>query len=905
VGLNTGTKLGPYEILSPLGAGGMGEVYRARDTKLNRDVALKVLPETVSNDPQRMARFEREAQVLASLNHPNIAAIYGLEESGPTRALVMELVEGQTLAEIVAARRGITVSDALPIAKQIADALEYAHERGIIHRDLKPANVKVTPEGTVKVLDFGLAKALDADASGSNLSNSPTLSPTLSVAATQAGVILGTAAYMSPEQAKAKNVDRRTDVWAFGCVLYEMLAGKRTFEGEDLTETVVALMRNEPDWSALPADTPLRIRDLIRRCLVKDPKQRLQAIGEARIAIEETISGVGAIHESPRHADGEIPPRQARQHALAWGILGLFAGILVTGIIFKILAPKPQPQPVRHLSIMLPPGLSMASQYFPELALSPDGTDLVFSAVQDGKLQLYQRHMDDFEPQPIAGTEGGLGPVLSPDGQSVAFVLTTGSGDIPELRKIPLAGGPVQTLCSGYDNYPGSWSSDGNIYFTNTHFNGLMQVPAAGGNCQDLTKPDIGRGEASHFLPQPLPGGDSLLFVIGRGFGTSESSIAVLSLKTGKWQTLIREGENPHYVPGGYLVYSQSSTLMAVPFDVKTLKMSGSPVPVLEDVLTNPTSGANQLAISGRGTLAYIAGTEGNRRQIVLVDRSGKPQVLTKSEEAYEDLDLSPDGREIAMTVEGPRWGIWTYDIPRGILSRFTFDNDNRDPFWSPDGKRIAYTSLRNGKYGIYWKPANGSGSEELLLSSPDWITVSSFSPDGKELAFNRQSPDTGLDIWILPLDGKGKPQPFLQTRFTEEMAEFSPDGHWLAYDSNESGRSEVYVQQYPGPGGKWQISNEGGMRPVWSRDGRELFYRNGNKLMAVPIETKPAFTPGTPHLLWEGEYFISGHYYDVMPGAKQFLFIKQVEQPHASTQINVILNWFDELKRLMAVQSK
>ena len=903
--LNAGTKLGPYEVVAPLGAGGMGEVYRARDTKLNRDVALKVLPESLANDSHRMARFEREAQVLASLNHPNIATIHGLEESGSTRALVMELVEGQTLAEIIAARHGVPVSDALPIAKQITDALEYAHERGIIHRDLKPANVKVTPDGTVKVLDFGLAKALEADASGSNLSNSPTLSPTLSVAATQAGVILGTAAYMSPEQARGKNVDRRTDVWAFGCVLFEMLTGKRTFEGEDLTETVVALMRNEPDWSALPADTPPRIQELIRRCLVKDPKQRLQAIGEARIAIGETISGVGAgLETRPYGAGGEVLP-QPRHRALPWAIVGVFSGILITGIFFKILTPKLLPQPVRHLSIVLPPGLSMASSYLPELALSPDGTDLVFSAVQNGKLQLYQRHMDDFAPKAIAGTEGGLGPVFSPDGRSVAFVRTTGSGNLSELRKIPLTGGPVQTLCSGYDNFPGSWSTDGNIYFTNTHFNGLMQVPAAGGKCQELTKPEISRGEASHSLPRPLPGGNSLLFVTGRGFGSNESSIAVLSLKTGKWQTLIREGANPHYVPGGFLVYSQGSTLMAVPFDPKTLKMSGSAVPVLENVLSNPTSGANQLAISNNGTLAYIAGSEGEAtRQIMLVDQSGKSQVLTKSNAAYEDLDLSPDGHKIAMTVEGPRWGIWTYDIPRGILSRFTFDNDNRDPFWSPDGKRIAYTSLRNGKYGIYWKPANGSGSEELLLSSPDWITVSSFSPDGKELAINRQSPDTGIDIWILPLDGKGKPRPFLQTRFTEEMAAFSPDGHWLAYDSDESGRSEVYVQQYPGPGGKWQISNDGGTRPEWSRDGRELLYLNRHKLMAVPILTMPTFTPGTPRMLFEGNYLPSGHYYDVMPGAKQFLFIKEVDQPQASTEINIILNWFDELKRITAAQT-
>ncbi len=912
--LRTGTKLGPYEIVSPLGAGGMGEVYRARDTKLNRDVAIKVLPEAFAADPQRMARFEREAQVLASLNHPNIAAIYGLEESGSTRALVMELVEGQTLAErIGAAGRAsgalsgsvgaiheLPLQESLAIAKQVAEALEYAHERGVIHRDLKPANIKITPEGTVKVLDFGLAKAMGPDEAARDISNSPTLS----AAMTQAGFIIGTAAYMAPEQAKAKPTDRRADIWAFGVVLYEMLSARKAFEGETVSDVLASVIKSEPDWNALPADTPPRISELIRRCLNKDPKQRLQAIGDARITIEETLSGTGV---SPVTDHGpEAHATTSARRALPWAIAGVLAVALAAVSVFSFLGTKPLPKRVRHLSIAIPSDLTISSSVLPDIALSPDGTDLVFSAGKNGKVQLYQRRLDSFTTTPIAGTDEGVSPFFSPDGQSVAFVLYNSSAALAELRKVSLAGGPVQTLCTGYDNYPGSWSANGNIYFSSTHFNGLMQVPGSGGNCQNLTRPDSSRGEAEHLFPQVLPGGEALLFMDSRGFGTSGASVAALSLKTGKWQTLIRNGTSPHYVPGGYLAYSQGSSLMAVPFDAKTLKMSGSPVPVLDNVLTNSASGVAQLAISNDGTLAYVPGSEGKTdRQVVLVDRSGKSQVVTKTSGAYEDLDLSPDGRELAMTVEGPKWAIWTYDIPRGILSRFTFDNDNRDPFWTPDGKHIAYTSLRNGQYGIYWKPANGSGGEQLLAESPDWITISSFSPDGKEAAINEQSPETGQDIMILPLDGKGKLRPFLKTRFTEMVAQFSPDGHWLAYQSDESGRNEVYVQPYPGPGGKWQISNDGGTRPVWSRDGRELFYINGSKLMAVPIVTKPTFTPGTPHMLWQGNFYLSGHYYDVMPGAKQFLFIKEVEKPQAPTQINVILNWPEELKRLMKEQKQ
>ncbi len=789
--LAIGTKLGFYEILAPLGAGGMGEVYRARDTKLNRDVALKVLPAALANDAERMARFQREAQVLAALNHPNIATIYGLEESGLTRALVMELVEGPTLAERIA-QGPIHRQDALPIAKRIAEALEYAHDRGIIHRDLKPQNITLTPEGTVKVLDFGLAKALDvtpASASGV-ISQSPLPnSPTLSIAATQAGVILGTAAYMSPEQAKGKSADRRADIWAFGCVLFEMLTGKQAFEGETVSDVLAAVIMKDPDLNSLPASTPASVRQLLRRCLEKDPKRRLQAIGEARIVLENP-EGTSVPEASVVTLTS---PRASWRQGAQWGIAGIVLGVLIAGAILKVMAPTALPRRAQHLSVALPAGVSISDPYFPELAFAPDGANLVFSGKQGDKIQLYQRPIDEIEAKPVPGTEGGVGPFFSYDGAWVAFVDETVSGATPAIKKINLADGRVQSLCTTYQNAPGDWSPGGTIFYSNTHLLGLAQVSSAGGNCQDLTTPDRSKGEFLHELPQVLPGGDSVLFTILRGFTTNQAAVAALSLKTGKWQTVLHDGTNPHYVPGGYLVYARAGSMMAAPFDLSSLKLTGPPAPVLDDLMANSEDGAAQFTFSQDGTLAYVAGNEAEaRRKVALVDRDGKAQFLTPSEGAYEDLDLSPDGRRIAMTIQGTAWHVWIYDIPRGTLTRLTFENDNRDPFWSSDGKHVVYTSYRNGKCGLFWKPSDGSGNEEQLLSSADQVTASSFSPDGKELAYFATSPETGADIWILPLEGDRKPQPFLRTKFNETFPAFSPDGHWIAYGSDESGRPEI-----------------------------------------------------------------------------------------------------------------
>ena len=889
----TGQSLSHYRILEKLGAGGMGEVYRATDSRLGRDVAIKILPEAFSADQQRMARFEREAQLLAALNHPNIATIFGLELAGSTRALAMELVPGPTLADRIA-QGAMPHDEILPIARQIAEALEYAHDRGIIHRDLKPANIKVTPDGNVKLLDFGLAKAIADDPAGSDLSSSPTLT----AAATRAGMILGTAGYMSPEQSRGKPVDRRADIWAFGCVLYELLTAKRAFDGETVSDVMAAVITNEPNWNLLPQSCPAAIRNLLRRCLDKDAKHRLQAIGEARIILENPQSDA-----APSPSVAATTSALTTRRGLQWYVSGILLGVLLAGIIFWLSPLRQAPRRVRRLSIALPAGFSISEPDYPEIAITPDGTDLVFSARHGEKTQLFRRKMDELEAKPIPGTEGGVAPFFSPDGAAVGFIPL----DTPGLRTIPVAGGPMQTLCPSYPASSASWSSDGNIYFAYSYrgLGGLVRVPSTGGDCKELTRLDPTREEAAHTLPQVLPGGQSLLFSFySQRFNSDQASVAVVDSKSGKWQVLLRQGTNPHYLSGGYLVFARAGNLYAVPFDASNLKLSGSAVPVVENVITSPEYGASQFTLALDGTLAYVSGAYGGiSSQIMLVDRSGKAQALTAEAAAYEDLALSPDGKRIALTVEGPSWQIWMYDIQRATLSRFTLENDNRDPIWTKDGKHIAYSSFRNGKYDIYWKLADGTGPEELLVSSADWAYPSSFSPDGKTMAYEVQTRDTGFDIWVVPLEGDRKPRPFANTTFNEWVAEFSPDGHWLAYQSNESGREEIYVQEFPGPGRKWQISNQGGERPTWSQDGRELFYRIGTKLMAVPVITKPTFSPGLPHLLAEGDYFLSGHCYDPMPGAKQFVFLKIAGQSNTSSQINVVLNWADEVKRLMSAQ--
>jgi serine/threonine protein kinase/Tol biopolymer transport system component len=915
--LATGTKLGPYEVVGAIGAGGMGEVYRARDTKLGREVALKVLPEAFASDAERMGRFEREAKVLASLNHPNIASIYGFEESGAVRALVMELVEGPTLAERIAdgagmglkpaptdagriaaagetARTrvpvplgGVASEEALPIARQIAEGLEYAHDRGIVHRDLKPANVKITPDGAVKILDFGLAKALE----GETAATDPSRSPTMSRLATQAGIILGTAAYMSPEQAKGKSVDRRADIWAFGCVLYEMLTGKHAFDGETVTDVLAAVVRAEPDWSLLPANTPRALRKLLERCLQKDAKQRLQAIGEARIAIEEILDGKAEDEPSIAPATPSAAPTARRRNGILWGVAGLLVGVAIAAAIwFSMRKPKIPPAPV-DLSVEMPATHTLVNDGT-SIGISPDGRQIAFVAGgAGGPEQIWMRQLGDFAAKPVPGTDGGKSPFFSPDGQWLGFFV---SG---KLEKISLAGGVPQVLCSGASGAgSGTWASDWTIYFSGG-YGGLMSVSGNGGECRRVISPSEGTDAVSFSQPWMLPGGQSLLVAVATGFGGQQSNVAVLSLKTLKLKTLFQDATNPAYVAPGYLVFGRAGALWGVPFDLQKLELTGPSTPLVNGVADNNGGTSDQFAVSESGMLVYAPGSEARpERQIVETDRSGNSKAVTTSPRAYEDLSLSPDGNHLAITIEGPLWNIWAYDMEKKTLARLTFENDNRDPFWTTDGKNIAYTSLRNGRWGIYEKPADGSGQEHASFQSAVWSFVSSFSPDGRTMAMIQDDPATGPDIFLLPLDAAGKPRAFLQTKATEWFAQYSPDGRWIAYQSDESGKSEIYVQSSGATGGKWQISSGGGVRPVWPRNDPEIFYRNGNKLMAVPVRTSPTFSAGTPQTLFQADYFNSGHDFDVTPDGKHFFFIKSLTEASAPTELRVVLDWTRDL---------
>jgi serine/threonine protein kinase len=883
-----GTRLGSYEITAPIGAGGMGEVYRAHDTKLERTVAIKVLPEAFAEDPDRLARFQREARLLAALNHPNIATIHGLEQSSGTHYLVMELVPGETLAERIRRAGSIPCEEALTIAEQMAGALEAAHDKGIIHRDLKPANVKVTPAGAVKVLDFGLAKAFTGEDSDADPSNSPTLSH----GRTLQGVILGTAAYMSPEQAKGKAVDKRTDLWAYGCVLYEMLTGRRAFDGEDVTDILAAVVKAEPDWTRLPTTTPAGIRTLLRRCLRKDRTLRMRDAGDARLEIQEALSAPD-IDRSPPPGD-RIPTRV--RHRLPVAVGAVIVGALISGLAAWHLKPTPPllPRPVSRTVIPLPPGTRLPGSPQPSLTISPDGTQLAFVATQGGRQRLYLRALNSLETRTLPDTEGAVSPFFSPDGQWLGFF----AGG--HLKKISVNGGAAISLCDTPAGYGASWGTQDTIVFS-VPGAVLEQVPAEGGSPQALTH--LAAGEAVHFLPEFLPGGRAVLFSAG-----PQLRVAVYSMDTGERRDLVQSATSAHYVRPGYLVYAQPAggTLMAVPFDAERLEVTGEAAPVVEGVrqsIIGPSLA--QYISSNTGSLVYVAeGTAPADRTLVWVDRQGVAQPLPAPRRAYFFPRLSPGGDRVAVSIrDGGAIHVWLYDLRRGGLSRGTFEGAiNYAGPWTPDGQRIALFSDEQGVPNVFWLRSDGSGKLERLTTSKDLQAPNSWSPDGQTLAFIQTSPATGHDILVLHLSDR-KVQPLVQTPFNDTAPSFSPDGHWLAYASDESGRYQIYVQPYPGPGRKWQISTDGGTEPVWNPDGRELFYRNGDRMMAVNVRTRPGSAPGNPVLLFRGSYDptpITFPNYDVAPDGQRFLMIKAPGESEGSGQIVVVLNWSDELKRLV-----
>ena len=901
--LSPGTRLGHYDVTALIGEGGMGQVWQATDTQLNRQVALKILPDAFAEDRDRLARFTREAQVLASLNHPNIAQIHGIEEAEGTRALVLELVEGPTLADRIS-KGPIPVDEALPIATQIAEALEAAHDAGVIHRDLKPANIKVREDGTVKVLDFGLAKALDPTRTAD-----PSQSPTLTAAATQMGVIMGTAAYMSPEQARGKPVDKRADVWAFGCVLFEMLTGRRVFAGEDVTLTLAEVVKSDPGWTTLPEDIPASVRACLRRCLQKDPKQRMRDAGEARIALSDATAGTGTETAAPPVG---APRTAAWRTAVGAAVVAAAVASLGT---WSLVSRAPVSPPIQRFPIPLPDRAESWVEWYQSMQLTPDGQTIVYSAVRDGVSQLYRRPLDSLEPTPITGTErpeaAAIGSLfVSPDGEWVAF---NDSRD-QQLKKVPLAGGSPVTLgdtglltLRGFEG--GTWGPDGTIVFATNQTLGLMRVSDTGGPVETLTDPTA--GEPRNTEPHFLPGGDALLFTRWATGGVP-SSVVALSLDSGEEQTVMLDAFSPRFLASGHLLFARGTSLWAAPFDPDRLALTGQPAPVVDNVEMGmrglETAGYDT---AGDGTLVFTPGR--GQQTVVLVDRNGREEALSGIVPGqYLDVAVSPDGARIALQTGRPG-DIGIYDIARATLTRLTTNplGDN-NPVWSPDSQRVAYSSARAGITGsrIFSAPVDGTGSETPIGPPPqdDRVAVvgEEWLPDGAGLLVYTNASDGVINIGILTPGADPTVDLLIDTPFAEGGPTLSPDGRWLAFHSDRSGQFEVYVDRFPELGQLQRISTSGGREPKWSPDGQELFYREGvgTRIMSVSVDAGASFSAGDPTPLFEGRYaFSTGgeRPFDILPDGR-FVLVKSVESATDNADVVVVKNWLEELDRLVPI---
>jgi serine/threonine-protein kinase len=884
----------------------MGEVYRAKDTKLGRDVALKILPASFTNDPERVARFRREAQVLASLNHPHIAQIHGLEEASGTQFLVLELVDGDTLDKRIA-RGPIPVDEALGIAKQIAEALEAAHEKSIIHRDLKPANIALTKDGSVKVLDFGLAKAVEGTAPGSDLSMSPTI--TTPAMMTGVGVILGTAAYMSPEQAKGFPADHRSDIFSFGVVLHEMLTGRRPFQGETVAEIVASVLVRDADLAGLPADVNPRLAELLRRCFEKHPKKRWQAIGDLGVELQ-------AISAAP-HVVGSASVQQRFWRRAFLIISGVFVGIVVTGIAVWSLKPSPvAPHLVRFTitpsgALPLPTGSRGTQSPYRDIVLSPDGKRVIYNVATAGAgvddPQLWVRALDQLDGVKLPGIVGNLSgfPFMSPDGQWIAYVWGG------ELRKVSIFGGPPIPLCRVPGNQSGfrggSWGPDNRIIFASDDTaTGLLSVPAGGGEASVLTKPDRGHGEQDHLFPWILPDGRAALFTIVTGGSIETAAIAALDLKTGQQKVLVRGGTAAQYVDSGYLVYASAGSLRAVRFNPARLEVLSDPVPVVESVLTKP-DGAAEFSVSRDGTLVYIPGgvQPFTQRELVWVDRQGREEPLSAPPRTYALPRLSPDGTRVALDVRDQEFDIWVWDLVRGTLRRLTSDPGlDVSPVWTPDSHGILFSSVRGGGMpNMYRQAADGTGATEALPQLSDGLVLTSIAPDGTRAV---GMPPTGTgptSIMVMTFGEKPHVDPLLQTKFVTRNPEIAPDGRWVAYESNESGRAQVYVRPFPNvETGSWQVSTQGGTKPVWAPSGRELFYIDADGyLTGVPVQIVTTFIAGNPARMLQTRYFSAGtgRSYDVSRDGQKFLMIKDAtaNSSNPPPSMVIVLNWVDELK--------
>lgn len=892
-----GTRLGPYEVLSAIGAGGMGEVYRARDTRLDRIVAIKILPDQHAGKPELRERFEREARAVAALNHAHICVLHDIGHQNGTNYLVMEYLEGETLAQRLT-KGPLPLAQVFKHAIEIADALDKAHRKGITHRDLKPGNIMLTKSGA-KLLDFGLAKLTqNGSVSSATLSERATATDPISAQ----GMILGTLQYMAPEQIEGEEVDARSDIFAFGAVVYEMTTGKKAFEGKTSASVMAKILETDPPpMTTLAPMTPPALDRVVKRCLAKDPDDRWQTARDLEQELKWIADGGPQTGAAAIHSESGDSAIKARTLQLVSGAALLAVALTALAVWFLKPNPALPPRLVSRFSIVPPAGQRLTGNSDKStLAISPDGERIVYSATQGSSAQLYLRSVDRLDAEAIPGTELGYSPFFSPDGQWIGF-LTPGA-----LNRVPINGGAAESLAPGVSSSETAIWTDQGVILTGQLFGPLGKIPDTGGNPQPLFQ--LGKGEVGNSDPVLLPGGKAVVFASTVGSGTGGAKISVRSLTTGERHDLI-PGLAIHlrYVPPGYLVYVQAGNLMAAPFDLNKLSLAGPPVAVVEGVLAEVAADAAQYDVSATGTLVYIPGLAHAPLKLVWVDRKGAEQPVNAPPHTYVLPRIAPDGRRVAVGIEETDPQIWIYDVARDALTRLTFQGKpNVDPVWTRDGQRIVYKGPGNR---LFWQSADGSGGvEEITQSKLGSNNVpGSWSPDGQHMVFTYDV-QGGRQLWIYsPQDRKVarlEPNPPQY----ETAPQFSPDGRWIAYASTESGRSEIYVRPFPGPGGKWQVSTEGGSEPLWNPKRHELFYRSGKKLMAVDYEGAQSFSAGKPHVLFEGPYVPTPRSfpdYDVSPDGQRFLMLKPAEDQQTISQIVVVQNWVEELKQKVPTGKK
>ncbi len=893
--LTPGTRLGPYEILSPIGAGGMGEVYRARDTRLERTVAVKIVSEHFSSDAERRQRFEREAKAISSLNHPHICTLYDVGRQDGVDFLVMEHLEGETLAHRLV-RGPLPTEQLLRIGTEMAGALDKAHRQGVVHRDLKPGNVMLTKSGA-KLLDFGLAKPVPLKLASGTSATVTAAKPTSPI--TQQGIVVGTFQYMSPEQIEGKEADPRSDIFALGAVLYEMATGKRAFEGKSHISVASAVLEKQPEpISAVQPLAPVALEHVVKVCLAKDPEERWQSAADVARELRWIAQQTTTMQASAAARFG-FP----RRTSALWMLVAVVA--LATGALFSWLALHNQPsaataQPKVRFTVEAPlqqATVDIANRVF---EFSADGSRLAMVPGDGDHRYIYLRRMSELEAGRLENTQGAFNPFFSPDGRWIAY--TVGR----TLKRISVDGGVPQPVCDA-EWGGGTWLNDDTIVYTPAYITGLWQVSASGGTPRMLTTPDKSKGELGHWWPQVLPDQKSILFTIFH-IPADRSRIGVLSLETGKVKAVLEGGMSARYVSSGHLLFARSGTLMAAPFDLRRLEVTGSPVPVLDGVAEEPTNGMAQYSVSSQGALAYLPASFQSKSKVVWVDRKGAAKPVSATEREYRaDLRLSPDGRRLAVSAMAGNRDLWVHDMERGTWTRLTqWGGADFNPAWIVDGRQLVFVSERP-IFELHRKAADGSGTEEVLGSGLYDRYPTGISPDGKLLAFTESHTETAGDIALLRLDGKGQPEPFLKTPFIEGGAVFSPDGRYLTYHSNESGRFEVYVTRYPGAQDRWQVSVDGGYGPLWSANGRELFYRNGDQMMAVAVQAGSGFSAGRPYTVFEGRfenYFPWNRGYDVTRDGQRFVMVRR-EESTAPVRVHVVLNWLDELKARVPASSE